>query len=180
MSEKIKAHEAIEDNKRSNITSCTTILASRINLKIDNSDIGVSSKDSSITKINQAKEFLGEDLFTQLREASMLKILQNVGTDATQPGLGPVFNGPSFRKALDLYGKDTLQAMFGKDLTKGGKPLNLKDELLALFAGTRIIRIDVKKDLRFKIINCKRFIHSKKLFVIDIGLWKQLFYLILA
>ena len=33
----------------------------------------------------------------------------------------------------------------GKDLTKGGKPLNLKDELLALFAGTRIIRIDVKK-----------------------------------
>ena len=75
-------------------------------------------RPKSSTKINQAKEFLGEDLFTQLREASMLKILQNVGTDATQPGLGPIFNGPSFRKALDLYGKDTLQAMFGKDLTK--------------------------------------------------------------
>jgi hypothetical protein len=37
----------------------------------------------------------------------------------------------------------------GKDLTKGGKPLNLKDELLALFAGIRIIRIDTKKDLRY-------------------------------
>ena len=36
-----------------------------------------------------------------------------------------------------------------KDLTKGGKPLNLSDELLALFTGTRIIRIDVKKDLRY-------------------------------
>ena len=75
-------------------------------------------RPKSATKINQAKEFLGEDLFTQLREASMLKILQNVGTDANQPGLGPIFNGPAFRKSLDLYGKDTLQAMFGKDLTK--------------------------------------------------------------
>ena len=37
----------------------------------------------------------------------------------------------------------------GKDLTKGGKPLNLKDELLALLAGIRIIRIDTKKDLRY-------------------------------
>jgi len=35
------------------------------------------------------------------------------------------------------------------DLTKGGKPMNLFDELLALFTGTRIIRIDVKKDLRY-------------------------------
>ena len=36
-----------------------------------------------------------------------------------------------------------------KDLTKGGKPINLSDELLALFTGTRIIRIDVKKDLKY-------------------------------
>ena len=36
-----------------------------------------------------------------------------------------------------------------KDLTKGGKPVNLSDELMALFTGTRIIRIDVKKDLRY-------------------------------
>jgi len=35
------------------------------------------------------------------------------------------------------------------DLTKGGKPVNLRDELMALFTGTRIIRIDVKKDLRY-------------------------------
>ena len=44
---------------------------------------------------------------------------------------------------------DKVAGAVSKDLTAGGKPLNLKDELLALFAGTRIIRIDVKKDLRF-------------------------------
>ena len=44
---------------------------------------------------------------------------------------------------------DKIGGALGNDLTKGGKPLNLRDELLALFAGTRIIRIDVKKDLRY-------------------------------
>ena len=44
---------------------------------------------------------------------------------------------------------DKISGAIGKDLTKGGKALNLKDELLALFAGTRIIRIDVKKDLKY-------------------------------
>ena len=44
---------------------------------------------------------------------------------------------------------DKISGALSKDLTRGGKPLNLKDELLALFAGTRIIRIDVKKDLRY-------------------------------
>ena len=33
------------------------------------------------------------------------------------------------------------------DLKAGGRPALLMDELLALLAGTRIIRIDVKKDL---------------------------------
>jgi hypothetical protein len=44
---------------------------------------------------------------------------------------------------------DKISGALGKDLTRGGKPLNLKDELIALFAGTRIIRIDTKKDLRY-------------------------------
>jgi hypothetical protein len=44
---------------------------------------------------------------------------------------------------------DNISGAISKDLTKGAKPLNLKDELLALFAGTRVIRIDVKKDLKY-------------------------------
>ena len=42
---------------------------------------------------------------------------------------------------------DKIGGALGNDLTKGGKPLNLRDELLALFAGTRIIRIDVKLNI---------------------------------
>ena len=33
---------------------------------------------------------------------------------------------------------DNIAGALGKDLTKGGKPLNLKDELLALFTGTKL------------------------------------------
>jgi len=57
-----------------------------------------------------------------------------------------VFDGvkPGFISSSQKIG-DALS----KDLTSGGKPVNLLDELIALFAGTRIIRIDVKKDLRY-------------------------------
>ena len=87
-------------------------------------------RPKSATKINQAKEFMGDEMFSQFREVSMMKILQNVGSDTTQPGLGPIFNGPAFRKALDLYGKETLHAMFGKDLTKN--LYNFADEITIL------------------------------------------------
>jgi hypothetical protein len=55
--------------------------------------------------------------------------------DGVKPGF--VSSGQKIGDALSL------------DLTKGGKPVNLSDELLALFTGTRIIRIDVKKDLKY-------------------------------
>ena len=51
---------------------------------------------------------------------------------------------PGVTKSLEKVG-----SALSKDLSKGGKPVNLLDELIALFAGTRIIRIDVKKDLRY-------------------------------
>jgi hypothetical protein len=77
------------------------------------------------------------------------------GTVYTQSdSLGDKF-AKSFAYVLDgvkpgvLVSSDKIAGAIGKDLTKGGKPLNLKDELLALFAGTRIIRIDTKKDLKF-------------------------------
>ena len=57
-----------------------------------------------------------------------------------------IFNGV---KPGIFVNVDKIAGSVSKDLTAGGKPLNLKDELLALFAGTRIIRIDVKKDLRY-------------------------------
>jgi hypothetical protein len=36
-----------------------------------------------------------------------------------------------------------------KDLSPSGKPVSLQDELLALLSGIRVIRIDVKKDLKY-------------------------------
>ncbi len=55
---------------------------------------------------------------------------------------------------------EKIEGAIGKDLTKGGKPLNLKDELLALFAGTRIIRIDTKKDLRYFASDMNRLLRA--------------------
>ena len=55
---------------------------------------------------------------------------------------------------------DKIGGAFSKDLTKGGKPINLKDELLALFAGTRIIRIDVKSDLKYFASDMNRLLRA--------------------
>jgi hypothetical protein len=42
-----------------------------------------------------------------------------------------------------------ISAGLRKDLTKGGKPVNTMDELLALFSGIRLIRVDTKSDLKY-------------------------------
>ena len=55
---------------------------------------------------------------------------------------------------------DKIGGALSKDLTRGGKPLNLKDELLALFAGTRIIRIDVKSDLKYFASDMNRLLRA--------------------
>jgi hypothetical protein len=55
---------------------------------------------------------------------------------------------------------DKVSGALGLDLTKGGAPLKLFDELLALFAGTRIIRIDVKKSLKYQAANMNRLLRA--------------------
>jgi len=44
---------------------------------------------------------------------------------------------------------EKISAGLRKDLTKGGKPVNTFDELLALFSGIRLIRVDTKSDLKY-------------------------------
>jgi hypothetical protein len=44
---------------------------------------------------------------------------------------------------------EKISAGLRKDLTRGGKPVNTFDELLALFSGIRLIRIDTKSDLKY-------------------------------
>ena len=55
---------------------------------------------------------------------------------------------------------DKISGALSLDLTKGGKPLKLLDELLALFAGTRIIRIDVKDTLKFQAATMNRLLRA--------------------
>ena len=52
--------------------------------------------------------------------------------------------------------KDAIQG----DVSGAGKPMRLRDELLALFTGTRIIRIDVKKDLKWIAADTNRLLRA--------------------
>ena len=56
--------------------------------------------------------------------------------NAVEPGL--VSTGQKFIKGAT------------EDLTKGGQPVNLKDEIIALLSGVRIINIDVLKSMEYK------------------------------
>jgi hypothetical protein len=60
------------------------------------------------------------------------------------------------------------------DLTKSGKKVDLKDELMALFTGTRVIRIDAKKDIQFIASNLSRVLRgvdeTEKFY--DVSHWK--------
>jgi len=89
----------------------------------------------------------GGSVYTQSDDLGdkFLKSLVHV-LDGVKPGF--VSSGQKIGDALSL------------DLTKGGKPVNLMDELLALFTGTRIIRIDVKKDLRYFTSTMNRLLRS--------------------
>ena len=88
------------------------------------------------------------------------------GTVFTQSDSLPDKFAKSFAYVLDgvkpgvVVSADKISGAFGKDLSRGGKPLNLKDELLALLAGTRIIRIDVKSDLKYAASNMNRLLRA--------------------
>jgi hypothetical protein len=76
-------------------------------------------RPKSSNQILKAKEFLGAGdggVWNKVKEGSMLQLLQKVATQ--EPGKDAIFNGPAFQRALDHYGKQTLDAMFGKTLRK--------------------------------------------------------------
>ena len=49
---------------------------------------------------------------------------------------------------------------FTKDIKKGGQPVNLQDELLAMLSGIRIINVDVPRTMQYKITDYNRNIRS--------------------
>ena len=55
---------------------------------------------------------------------------------------------------------DKLIKGFTKDIKKGGQPVNLQDELLAMLSGIRIINVDVPRTMQYKITEYNRNIRS--------------------
>ena len=66
--------------------------------------------------------------------------------NAIEPGA--VSTGQKLKKGLS------------EDLTKAGQPIELKDELLALFSGIRIINVDVPRTMQYKITEYNRKFRS--------------------
>ena len=60
---------------------------------------------------------------------------------------------------LITSGMKLKSAMEG-DVSGAGQPMRIEDELMALFTGTRIIRIDVKKDLKWRTSNVNRLLRA--------------------
>tara|TARA_R100001082_G_scaffold110999_1_gene92799 strand:- start:7 stop:2412 length:2406 start_codon:yes stop_codon:yes gene_type:complete len=86
-------------------------------------------RPKSANRINQAKAYFGSEGaagnttdgfnvggFNKVREAAMMKILENIGIE--EAGIGVIFNGTKFKNVLNSYGNETLDAMFGKTLRK--------------------------------------------------------------
>jgi len=71
--------------------------------------------------------------------------------------LGHIFKGvrPTF---IDTG--DKLIKGFTQDIKKGGQPVNLQDELLAMLSGIRIINVDVPRTMNYKITEYNRNIRS--------------------
>jgi hypothetical protein len=53
-----------------------------------------------------------------------------------------------------------LKSAIEGDVSGAGKPMRIEDEFMALFTGTRIIRIDVKKDLRWRTSSTNRLLRA--------------------
>jgi len=77
--------------------------------------------------------------------------------DKFMKSLGHIFKGvrPTF---IDTG--DKLVKGFTKDIKKGGQPVNLQDELLAMLSGIRIINVDVPRTMNYKITEYNRNIRS--------------------
>ena len=66
---------------------------------------------------------------------------------------------------------DKIKDGIKRDIKKGGQPVSLQDELLALFSGIRIINVDVPKAIEYKITNYNKKFRSttktEKLFSLE-------------
>jgi len=93
---------------------------SRLMTNIENSNpetiVGAIFRPQSAREINQAKQILSPEAFSAVREEALEKMIYK-GVRPGSTEISDIFKPGVFQRALDSYGDETLEAMFGKQMS---------------------------------------------------------------
>ena len=87
-------------------------------------DVGIEETVNSIFRpgafanINTVKETVSPEVFNSIQQASMQKLLAKAIDFNGKGKINDVFKHQNLKTALDSYGDETLEAMFGKEITQ--------------------------------------------------------------
>ena len=111
--------DSIEDRAKAS-NERLTAEKSRLMTNIENSNpetiVSAIFRPQSAREINQAKQILSPEAFAAVREEA----LENMIYKGVRPGsseISDIFKPGVFQRALDSYGDETLEAMFGKEMS---------------------------------------------------------------
>tara|TARA_R100000544_G_scaffold35234_1_gene22475 strand:+ start:3443 stop:6679 length:3237 start_codon:yes stop_codon:yes gene_type:complete len=88
-------------------------------------------KPNSAGSIELVKETVTPEVFKSIQDASMTKLLRK-SIDVNSDKITDIFRAGNLKSALDSYGDDTLNAMFGREVTSGLKAFQKSMDTLTL------------------------------------------------
>jgi len=111
--------DSIEDRAEAS-NARLTVEKSRLMTNIENSNpetiVGAIFRPQSAREINQAKQILSPEAFAAVREEALEKMIYK-GVRPGSSEISEIFKPSVFQRALDSYGDETLEAMFGKEMS---------------------------------------------------------------
>tara|TARA_R100000781_G_scaffold1562_5_gene2642 strand:+ start:2016 stop:5120 length:3105 start_codon:yes stop_codon:yes gene_type:complete len=111
--------DSIEDRAEAS-NARLTAEKSRLMTNIENSNpetiVGAIFRPQSAREINQAKQILSPEAFAAVREEALEKMIYK-GVRPGSSEISEIFKPGVFQRALDSYGDETLEAMFGKEMS---------------------------------------------------------------
>ena len=78
-------------------------------------------RPNSAVSINQVRNQVSEEAFLNIQDEALEQLIRKGVTPSGGSELADIFKPGNFQKALDSYGDETLEAMFGKDLHQAFK-----------------------------------------------------------
>jgi len=78
-------------------------------------------RPNSAVSINQVRNQVSEEAFLNIQDEALEQLIKKGVTPSGGSELTDIFKPGNFQKALDSYGDETLEAMFGKDLQQAFK-----------------------------------------------------------